>query len=326
MFGPPGHAYVYRSYGIHCVNFVCEQEGSASAVLIRALEPAHGLDAMRGRRGVDDVRALSAPALGSSPRRSGSRASTTPPLDRPPFELRPRTAEPEIVRGPRIGISKAVDRPWRYGLAGPAFSAAAYDQADDHARPRREPGNRCLRDDPAGLAVGELGDVHLQLHLATARASRASGPSADHAVQRRHDRRHRVVRRVGHEQPARPRGRRAAAASPAGRRAPTRAAKANPDLSQVDPLADDARHLDLVRLAVRGALRPVAAEVDDWMRAPAQAVVEQKAAVPADHALRRAGEEGESNDLGLLAAQPQRRLCERLPDQGGKDPPATGSP
>jgi DNA-3-methyladenine glycosylase len=122
MFGPPGHAYVYRSYGIHwCVNFVCEEEGSASAVLIRALEPVHGLDAMRGRRGVDDVRALcSGPgkltqALGITGEHDGLA------LDRPPFELRPRTAEPEIVRGPRIGISKAVNKPWRYGLAGSRF-------------------------------------------------------------------------------------------------------------------------------------------------------------------------------------------------------------
>jgi DNA-3-methyladenine glycosylase len=122
MFGPPGRAYVYRSYGIHwCVNFVCEEEGSASAVLIRALQPTHGLDEMRRRRGVDDLRGLcSGPgkltqALGITGEHDGLA------LDRPPFELLPREGEPEIVRGRRIGISKAAEQPWRYGLAGSRF-------------------------------------------------------------------------------------------------------------------------------------------------------------------------------------------------------------
>jgi DNA-3-methyladenine glycosylase len=122
MFGPPGFAYVYRSYGIHwCLNFVCEPEGSASAVLIRALEPTAGLAAIRRQRGLTDRRALcSGPgklggALGID-RRLNGRA-----LDRPPFELRARESEPEIVTGPRIGISKAVEMPWRYGLAGSQF-------------------------------------------------------------------------------------------------------------------------------------------------------------------------------------------------------------
>jgi DNA-3-methyladenine glycosylase len=122
MFGPPGVAYVYRSYGIHwCVNFVCEAAGSASAVLIRALEPTEGLAKMRRRREVPDARALcSGPgklcqALGISIKHNGLA------LDRPPFELRARTAIPEIVVGPRIGITKAVDAPWRYGLKGSKF-------------------------------------------------------------------------------------------------------------------------------------------------------------------------------------------------------------
>src|ERR1700719_4812172 len=116
MFGPPGFIYVYRSYGIHwCVNFVCEKEGSASAVLIRALEPTHGIAAMRRRRGVPDERALcSGPgklteALGITDRHNGLA------LDAPPFALHARTAKVEIVTGVRIGLTKAVDLPWRYG-------------------------------------------------------------------------------------------------------------------------------------------------------------------------------------------------------------------
>jgi len=122
MFGPPGYAYVYRSYGIHwCLNFVCEEAGSASAVLIRALEPMAGIAAMRRRRGLPDERALcSGPgklceALGVTHRHNGL------PLDRPPFELRARWDVPEVVVGPRIGITKAVEHPWRYGLKGSRF-------------------------------------------------------------------------------------------------------------------------------------------------------------------------------------------------------------
>ncbi len=119
MFGPPGYAYVYRSYGIHwCVNFVCEPAGSAAAVLIRALEPTAGLAAMRRRRGVSEARSLcSGPgrlcqALGITSAHNGLA------LDVAPFELRARTAIPNILVGPRIGISKAVEHPWRYGLQG----------------------------------------------------------------------------------------------------------------------------------------------------------------------------------------------------------------
>lgn len=122
MFGPPGFAYVYRSYGIHwCVNFVCEAEGSASAVLIRALQPAHGVAAMRRRRGLDDERLLCA-----GPGRLCEALAITGghdglPLDRAPFQLRGRTADPEIAAGPRIGITRAADLPWRYGLKGSRF-------------------------------------------------------------------------------------------------------------------------------------------------------------------------------------------------------------
>ncbi len=122
MFGPPGRAYVYRSYGIHwCLNFVCEAEGVANAVLIRALEPTLGIEEMRARRGVDDPRLLCAgpgrlcQALGITREHDGAW------LDRKPFELRGRSDEPEIVRDRRIGITKAADRPWRYLLAGSKF-------------------------------------------------------------------------------------------------------------------------------------------------------------------------------------------------------------
>jgi DNA-3-methyladenine glycosylase len=122
MFGPPGIAYVYRSYGIHwCLNFVCEKEGSASAVLIRALEPLQGLAKMRRRRGMKDERLLSAgpgrlcEALGISIAHNGLA------LDRPPFRLIARDEKPEIIAGPRIGITRAVELPWRYGLKGSRY-------------------------------------------------------------------------------------------------------------------------------------------------------------------------------------------------------------
>jgi DNA-3-methyladenine glycosylase len=130
MFGPPGRAYVYRSYGVHwCLNFVCEPEGIANAVLIRALEPLAGLELMQTRRGVDNPRLLcSGPgrlcqALGVTREHDGL------PLDVPPFELRPRRGELEIVTGPRIGISKAVELQWRYGLAGTPFLSRPFPRA-----------------------------------------------------------------------------------------------------------------------------------------------------------------------------------------------------
>jgi len=122
MFGPPGFAYVYRSYGIHwCVNFVCESEGSASAVLIRALQPTHGIAAMRRRRALHDERSLcSGPgklteALGITAAHDGL------PLDAPPIALHARASKPEIAAGVRIGITKAVELPWRYGLKDSRF-------------------------------------------------------------------------------------------------------------------------------------------------------------------------------------------------------------
>jgi DNA-3-methyladenine glycosylase len=122
MFGPPGFSYVYRSYGIHwCVNFVCEKQGEASAVLIRALEPTHGIPAMRRRRGLHDERALC-----SGPGKLCEALAITIkhselPLDAPPIALHARREKPDIVAGVRIGIIKAAELPWRYGLRGSRF-------------------------------------------------------------------------------------------------------------------------------------------------------------------------------------------------------------
>ncbi|HVN60138.1 MAG TPA: DNA-3-methyladenine glycosylase [Gaiellaceae bacterium] len=119
MFGPPGHAYVYRSYGSHwCLNFVCD---SASAALVRALEPTHGVEAMHERRGLDDPRLLcSGPgrltqALGVTGAHDGL------PLAELPFELLQADGRPTIARGRRIGISQAVERDWRYAEAASRF-------------------------------------------------------------------------------------------------------------------------------------------------------------------------------------------------------------
>jgi DNA-3-methyladenine glycosylase len=122
MFGPPGHAYVYRSYGIHwCLNLVCDVEGRAEAALIRALEPTHGLDEMRMRRGLDDPRALCSGPGKLCRALAVTRAHDGLALDAPPFELHARTHEPELTTGPRIGITRAAELPWRYALAGSRF-------------------------------------------------------------------------------------------------------------------------------------------------------------------------------------------------------------
>jgi DNA-3-methyladenine glycosylase len=122
MFGPPGRAYVYRSYGIHwCLNFVCREEGHGAGVLIRAIEPLHGVDTMRERRGLHDIALLCAgpgrvgQALGVTHDLNGHR------LDRAPFKVLAAEDAPAVVTGPRIGISKAAEVPWRFGLAGSRF-------------------------------------------------------------------------------------------------------------------------------------------------------------------------------------------------------------
>lgn len=124
MFGPPGRAYVYRSYGIHwCLNVVCREDGHGAGVLIRALKPTHGLDAMRRRRGLADERLLCA-----GPGRLGQALGITRdldgrPLDVPPFALvAPDGAgDVPVIAGPRIGITKARDVAWRFGWKGSPF-------------------------------------------------------------------------------------------------------------------------------------------------------------------------------------------------------------
>ena len=127
MFGPPGFVYVYRSYGIHwCMNFVCEKEGSASAVLIRALEPTHGIAAMRRRRGWDDERELCS-GPGKLREALGITTSTTAlALDAPPIALYARVGKARNRAGVRIGITKAADLPWRYGLKGSRFMSKPF--------------------------------------------------------------------------------------------------------------------------------------------------------------------------------------------------------
>lgn len=122
MFGSPGCAYVYRSYGIHwCLNFVCSPEGHGAGVLIRAIQPTQRLDVMRERRGVESEKLLC-----SGPGRVGQalgivHAFNGRSLAQKPFQLLPAIAPVDVVHGPRIGISKAVDLPWRFGLAGSPF-------------------------------------------------------------------------------------------------------------------------------------------------------------------------------------------------------------
>jgi DNA-3-methyladenine glycosylase len=119
MFGAPGTVYVYRSYGIHwCVNVTCLP---GSAVLIRALEPTEGLDVMRDRRGLEDPRLLCAgpgrlcQALGIDG------VLDNRPIIAPPFSFKIGEPAGQLAVGPRIGITKAADQPWRFGLADSPF-------------------------------------------------------------------------------------------------------------------------------------------------------------------------------------------------------------
>ena len=122
MFGPPGRLYVYRSYGVHwCANVVCAEEGVGAAVLLRAVEPTHGIERMRTRRGRDHPELLcSGPgrltqALGLSGDHDGLL------LDGPPFQLIPPAGSVEVIAGPRVGLTHGVDRLWRYSLKGSRY-------------------------------------------------------------------------------------------------------------------------------------------------------------------------------------------------------------
>jgi DNA-3-methyladenine glycosylase len=128
MFGPPGHAYVYRSYGIHwCLNFVC---AGGSAVLIRALEPTSGIARMRKRRGSEDLKTLCAGPgrLCQALRITGAQDGAS--LLARPFAVRERAGRAAISVGVRIGISKAKDLPRRFGLADSPFLSRRFAQSE----------------------------------------------------------------------------------------------------------------------------------------------------------------------------------------------------
>jgi DNA-3-methyladenine glycosylase len=138
MFGPPGRAYVYRSYGIHwCLNFVCREEGHGAGVLIRAIEPLEGIETMQQRRGMEQITMLcSGPgrvgqALGITHDLNGKR------LDRPPFRVLASSGHHEIVAGPRIGISKAMEVHWRFGVAGSRFLSRPFSSAGKAHRAKK---------------------------------------------------------------------------------------------------------------------------------------------------------------------------------------------
>ncbi|MEH6698645.1 MAG: DNA-3-methyladenine glycosylase [Brevundimonas sp.] len=122
MFGPVGRAYVYRIYGAHwCFNIVCDQTKPGSAVLIRALEPTDGLDVMAVRRGTDDPRNLCSGPGKLCQALAIDKALDHAPLDAPPFVLEPGPPPAGLAVGPRIGITKGAETPWRFGLKGSPF-------------------------------------------------------------------------------------------------------------------------------------------------------------------------------------------------------------
>ena len=125
LFGPSGHAYVYLCYGVHsCLNFVCEPEGRAAAVLIRAVEPRWGIDRMSRRRRRERPRDLcSGPGKLTEALGIGLEMDRAP-LTEPPFELRGRDQgwrQVAVETGPRIGISRAAERPWRFCATGSEY-------------------------------------------------------------------------------------------------------------------------------------------------------------------------------------------------------------
>jgi DNA-3-methyladenine glycosylase len=136
LVGHPGGGYVDRCFGMHwCLNFVCREEGHGAGVLIRAIEPTHGIDRMQARRGMDDVRLLC-----SGPGKIGQALAITHDLnghrlDREPFRVLAAPTGADVATGPRIGISKAVDLPWRFGLAGSRFVSAKFASPHPKTKP-----------------------------------------------------------------------------------------------------------------------------------------------------------------------------------------------
>jgi DNA-3-methyladenine glycosylase len=129
MFGPVGHAYVYRSYGLHwCLNVVAG-EGPGSAVLIRALEPTRGVEAMVERRGVADPRRLCSGPGKLCQALAVTQALDGAALDAPPFMMTMPPGALPTVQGPRIGISRAAELPWRFGLAGSPYLSRPFPRA-----------------------------------------------------------------------------------------------------------------------------------------------------------------------------------------------------
>jgi DNA-3-methyladenine glycosylase len=140
MFGPAGYAYVYRAYGLHwCVNFVCEDIGAPCAVLIRAIEPRFGIPIMQARRRLTDIRLLCSGPGRLSEALGLTRAHDGLALDLPPFEIRARATPVRVARGVRVGITKAADKPWRYGLANSRFLSRPVSLERASTRVRQTP-------------------------------------------------------------------------------------------------------------------------------------------------------------------------------------------
>lgn len=135
MFGPAGRAYVYRSYGLHwCLNVVCGPAGHGAAILIRALEPTRGLDLMRARRGAVPDRLLCAGPGRLTQALGVTRSHDAMPLDRPPFGLTGASMPHPVLVGPRIGISRNADVPWRFGLAGSRWLSRPFAAGSETAQ------------------------------------------------------------------------------------------------------------------------------------------------------------------------------------------------